>query len=295
LCCWLLEDTITMRGMKISALISGVLLALVCCYAHAQQMHSNFSDLAVHAPELMRRQAQFEQMPPPGVTIEAKEISRKGVSGKDLDVRYNIYVKGVPPDSVFRQIQWPVDREKPIPGFVGITINSDGLMMCAGRTPEQCHSSVQLDAPITFAIQKPLKGEPRRSVFITQNLRIPISIIPDPIESVDRGCRLSSIRLSAKFELAMIEGSGFLPNSDVHLRISNDGSKMVVVTVDNNGRPTASAPDTSTNIVVKSDSKGAFQTTSLKNADKEPTGTETVEASTAGCSPKLDYKWGVLN
>ena len=281
-----------MRGMKLRPLIPGLLLALACGSAHAQPANTNFSDLALRAPELISLQTQFEQALPPGVTIEAKEISRKGTSGKDLDVRYNFYVKGVPPDSVFHQIQWPVDRDKPIPGFVGITLNSDGLMICAGRAPGQCHSSVQLDAPVTFAMQKPLKGEPRRAVFITQNLRIPISIVPDPIQAEDRGCRLSAIRLTPKFELAMIEGSGFPPNADVHIHIADDGRTRVVAMVDSDGHM-ASTTDTSTNIVVKSDSKGAFQAPSLKNVGKNPTGRETWEATTPGCSPKLSYEWGV--
>jgi hypothetical protein len=282
-----------MRDMKPSALIPSLLLAFACSYSHAQLANMNFSDLAVRAPELIRLQSQFEQMPPLGVTIESKEIFRKGTSGKDLDVRYNIYVRGVPPDSLFRQIQWPVDREKPIPGFVGITLNNDGLMICAGRVSGQCHSSARLDAPITFAMQKPLKGEPRRSVFITQNLRIPISIIPDPIQGEDRGCRLSAIRLSAKFELAMIEGFGFPPNSDIRIHMSDDGSARLAVTIGSD-HPVASATDTSDNFVAKADGKGTIQMTSLKNTGKNPTGTETVEATGPACSPKLSYEWGVF-
>ena len=196
-----------MLTMKPRALFPAVLTTLLCASAWAQPEQVSFSDLVVQAPQLIRLQNELEQMVPPGVSIEAREVYRKGTSGKDLEVRYNIYVKGVPPDATFRQVQWPVDKEKPIAGFSGITLKSDGLMICAGRTPEQCHSSVQLDAPVSFEMQEPLKGEPRRSIFIAPNLRIAISIVPDPVQSEDKGCKLSAIRLSAKFELANIEGS----------------------------------------------------------------------------------------
>jgi hypothetical protein len=47
------------------------------------------------------------------MSIEAKEISRKGKSGKDLAVQYHIFVKGAPPDTVLQWFQWPVSADKP--------------------------------------------------------------------------------------------------------------------------------------------------------------------------------------
>jgi hypothetical protein len=278
--------------MKPCVHFCAVLMALLCTSTCAQQEKTSFSDLVVLAPKLIRLQNQFEQMVPPGVSIEAREVSRKGTSGKDLEVRYNIYVKGVPPDSTFRQIQWPVDREKPIGGMSGITLNGDGLMICAGRTPEQCHSSMQLDAPVAFAAQGRLRGEPMRFIFTSGNLRIPISFVPDPVQSEDRGCKLSAIRLSAKFELALIEASGFPPDSEVRLRPSNGGTPGVISMFD--GKETALTAEAPTGVVQKTDAKGAFQATLLNNTAKNPTGVEALEVTSPGCSPKITYEWGVF-
>ena len=103
--------------MRAPALFFATLIGFFCAPALAQQEKTAFSDLVVLAPKLAHLQNQFEQMATPGVSIEAREVFRKGASGVDLQVRYNIYVKGVSPESVFRQLQWPVDREKPANGL----------------------------------------------------------------------------------------------------------------------------------------------------------------------------------
>jgi hypothetical protein len=278
--------------MKFTSHFLALLMTLLWAPASAQPEKTAFSDLSVLAPQLTRLQNQFEQMLPPGVSIEAKEVYRKGKSGTDLQVRYNIYVKGVPPDSVFRQLQWPVDREKPMAGFSGITLNADGLMICAGRTSDQCHNGDKLDAPVQFTRTRPLKGEPMRFIFVAQNLRIPISTVPDPVQAEDRGCKLNVIRLSAKFELALIEASGFPPNSEVRLHTSDRATPTMIATFHDDGK--ISMSDRSAGVAIKTDNEGAIQTTVLNNTTRTPTGTETVAVSAPGCSPSVSYEWGVF-
>lgn len=267
-------------------------MTFLCAYACAQSGKTSFSDLVAQAPELIRLQNEFEQTVPPSVSIEAREVSRKGTSGKDLEVRYTMNVRGVPADTTFRQVQFPVDRDKPIAGISGITLNSDGQMICGGRTPAQCHNGDKLDAPVVFVQQDPLKGEPRRSVFLAPNVRIPISIVPNPVQSEDRGCKVSAIRLSAKFELARIEGSGFPPNSDIHIRFSDDEDAGVSLIAGDGAITTAHAGDT--NVVVRADRKGSIQTATLFNTSRNPRGLETVEVTEPRCSPKISYEWGVF-
>jgi hypothetical protein len=287
-----------MHAMKLNHRFPGLLMALVCSSAFAQKETPNtsapasVSNLVVLAPKLVRLQNQFEHMVPPGVSIEAREVYRKGTAGTDLQVAYNIYVKGVPPDTIFRQIQWPVDRDKPIGGFTGVTLNPEGLMICAGRTPEQCHNGTAFDAPVQFARIKPLKGEPMRSIFIAPNLKIPISMVPDPIQSEDKGCKLSAVRLTGKFELALIEGSGFPSSSIVHLHRTNADSKSIVAVIDDNGMPFTlfTAPD----LVLKSDGSGAIQTAAPNSTANGASGNDTVEVTGPGCNPKITYEWGVF-
>ena len=162
-----------------------------------------------------------------------------------------------------------------------ITLNSKGKMICARGTP------------VEFDLTKPLKGEPRRMVFIAKDLKIPISIVPDPVESEDKGCKLSAIRLSAKFELALLEGSGFPPGTDVHLRMAHNGQLGTVATVDGSGNVTTRLDPPETG-AVKADADGRFQASALQNTGKDPTGVETVEAISDSCSLKISYSWGVF-
>jgi hypothetical protein len=271
-----------------------ILSTVGCVFARPQQEKTDFANLAILEPQLIHLQSQFEQMRPPGISIEAKEVFRKGIPGIDLMVGYNIYIKGAPPDSVFHQIQWPVDREKPFAGFSGLTLNKDGMLICAGRTPGQCHNGDSLDSPMVFAMKNPLKGEPRRFVFIAGDLKVPISIVPYPVQSEDNGCKLTAIRLSARFELALIEGSGFPPDSEVRLHMSaGEGPAPLSVTVNDNGTA-VSTLDTSAGVDAKTDRNGVIQTAVLTNTTKNPTGVETVEATGPNCSPKINYKWGVF-
>jgi hypothetical protein len=165
-------------------------------------------------------------------------------------------------------------------------------MICAGRTPAQCPNGGKPGAPIVFVQQNLLKGEPRRSVFLAPNLRIPISVVPDPVQSQDKGCKLSAIRLTAKFELAKIEGSGFPPNSDIHIRFSDSESAGVSL-ISSDGQ-IAPAHGGDTIVAVRSDNRGAIQTETLFNTLKNPSGLETVEVTEPRCSPKIGYKWGVF-
>jgi hypothetical protein len=281
-----------MASMEIRAIPPTLLTAFLCVSANAQSNGPSFKELSAQAPELVQLQSEFEQTVPPGVTIRVKEIYRKGKSGKDLAVGYNIYVTGVPSGTTFRQAQFPVNNDKAVAGINGITLNRDGLMICAGRTATQCHNGSKVDDPVLFDEQQPLKGEPRRSVFLAPDLRIPITLLPDPIQSVDKGCRLSAIRLTAKFELAYIEGSGFPPNSDVHLRFSDDQDAGASIVSEDGGVTVAHPGDT--NLSVRSDGAGAIQTAALFNVSRHPKGMETVEVTDPNCSPKVSYQWGVF-
>jgi hypothetical protein len=279
-----------MELMKLHPSILVLCVIAIGTTAQAQSTTMNASSLMVEAPKLIRLQNQFEQTLPPGVSIEAKEVSRKGTPSKDLEVRYNIYVKGIPAGTVLRQLQWPVDREKPIAGFSGITLDENGRMICAGRTEEQCHNGTTLDSPIQFTRINPLKGEPFRSVFIATDLKIPISLVPDPVESTNAGCTLSAIRLTPKFELAIIHGSGFPPESEVHLQISNGKRPDLVIKQDSAGNMTESKSSTDT--VVKADKNGFISSAVVQNPEK--TGQITVDVVHGACAPKLAYKWGVF-
>ena len=214
----------------------------------------------------------FEQMVPSGMSIEVKEISRSGKSGNDLVVQYHIFVKGAPSDTLFQEIAWPVNAEKPSKALAGISTGKDGILMCAGRTPEQCGDAKKPDDPIEFTTI-PRKGEPTRLAFIAPKVKIGTVIVPDPIEASDKGCTLSAARLTPKFELAFLSGSGYPPNADVHYRVSSE------MTNDS---------------VIKSDSNGTIRVSVIPYPGKKSSGKVTVKITEPKCSPELSYGWGTI-
>jgi len=264
----------TMDAVKSTTFAASTLLlfslALFSAGAFAQQVQNSQAELNQRVQQLMNLEVAFENMVPPGMSIEAKEVSRSGSSGNNLVVQYHIFVKGVPPDTLFQQLSWPVNADKPSSPLEGISVGKDGILMCAGRDPEQCGDLNKPDDPIEFTMA-PIKGEPSRLAFVAPNIRIGLVIVPDPIVAKDKSCSLSAVRLTPRFELAFISGTGFTPNSDVHYRTSSETTK---------------------DLVVKSDSQGIIRVSLIPNAGKKSSGKMKVKVTEATCSPELTYEWG---
>jgi hypothetical protein len=73
----------------------------------------------------------------PGTSVELREVSRRKADGK-LVVQYEAFVKGAPTDQVYRYLNWPINQSTPSTALEGLSLRHDGLVICAGRTPEQC-------------------------------------------------------------------------------------------------------------------------------------------------------------
>jgi hypothetical protein len=252
---------------------------LIACFAVlftlngiSQEAPPKQNDVAQYVQHLMDIQVAFEDMVAPGVTIAAKEISRKGSSGKDLVVQYHIFVTGVPPQVLFKEMEWPVNQEKPTSPLEGISVGKDGILMCAGRTEGQCGDPKKLDDPIEF-ITIPRRGEPTRLAFISPTVKVAVVLIPDPVQASDRGCTISAVRLVPKFDLAFVSGSGYPPNADIHYRYTTE------MTSDH---------------VIKSDANGKIRLSLIPFPGKKTQGTATLKITEDKCSPEISYQWGVI-
>ena len=237
--------------------------------AQDQQAQSRIGERVQH---LMSIEVGFEQMVPPGMSIEAKEVSRKGTSGKNLIVQYHVFVKGVPPNTLFKAFNWPPNAEKPSVILEGISVGKDGVLMCAGRMPEQCGDPKKPDDPIEFTVL-PLKGEPSRFAFVSPDIRIGTVIVADPIEAKDKACTISLVRLTKPFDLAFMSGSGYSPNADVHYTVSGEMTS---------------------NFVIRADSKGTIRVGVIPYPGEKKQGTATVKINEAACSPQASWEWGPI-
>jgi hypothetical protein len=257
--------------MKRARLTAGSIL-LFLGVAVSQDIGGKQNDLAERVQRLMDIEMGFARMVPEGMSIEAKEVSREGHSGNDLKVVYHIFVKGAGADTLFQEIQWPVNADKPSAALPGISTGKDGILLCAGRTPEQCGDPKKPDDPIEF-ITVPRKGEPTRLAFKSPTVRIGIVIVPDPIEAKDKGCTLSALRLTPRFELALLSGSGYPPNTDIHYTVQGE------MTNDH---------------VIKSDGNGAIRVSVIPYPGNKTKGKVKVKVTESKCSPELSYEWGTI-
>lgn len=248
-----------------------LLLASRVEIAQAQEPQTQ-DGIAQRVQHLMSIEVGFEQMVPPSTSIETKEVSRKGKSGEDLVVQYHIFVKGVPPNTLFKALTWPPNAEKPSVILDGISVGKDGVLMCAGRTSEQCGDPKKPDDPIEFTVL-PMKGEPSRFALVSSDIKIGTVIVADPIEAKDKACTLSLVRLTKAFDLAFMSGTGYSPNTDVHYTVSSEMTG---------------------NFVIKADSKGTIRVALIPYPGKKKQGTARVKINEATCSPEASWEWGPI-
>lgn len=202
----------------------------------------------------------------PEASIEVRKVARRGPI-----VQYHLFVHGLPTDRLYQSQNWPINRAEPAVTMEGISIGKDGILMCAGRTKEQCGSPSQKDDPIEFTFQA-AKGEPYRLAFVSGDSRVATVIVPDPIEGKDRGCTLNLVRLLPKFELAYLSGEGFPANTEVQFHIESYGEKH--------------------QLNKRTDESGKFGFALLPNVSGHDKGTTSIKTFGKQCSPSLKFDWG---
>jgi hypothetical protein len=202
----------------------------------------------------------------PGASIQAKRVGREG-----SPVSYNLYVSGLPSDVLYTALTWPVGQPEPSPIMSGVTVGKGGILICAGRTPEQCGDPSKKDDPIDFTFN-PAKGEPYRLALEAGSYRVTVVIVPDPIVANNKGCTLSVERLLPHFELAYFTGNGFPPDSDVSFDGESYGEKHPIKT--------------------KTDGKGNLEFALMPFVSGHRRGTTTVKNVGLNCSPSIKFDWG---
>jgi len=261
-----------LSGMKLIRVAVFILSFSIVILSAAAQ--SDLEKQAAAASErLIQLHRNWTKISAPGASIEAKEVFRSGASGPDLVVKYHFYVKGLPQDKLYESMNWAINQTGPQTTMEGISIGKDGLLMCAGRAPEQCGDPFKKDDPIEFTFL-PAKGEPYRfglAASDAPDVRITTVIVPDPIRAKDKGCSLEAIQLLPGFALAYVEGNGFQPNSQV----SFDSQSF-------NEKHTAKA---------KTDDNGILAFAMLPFVAGHKNGTTHLGA-VGNCSPSLSFDWG---
>lgn len=235
------------------------------------RMLAQDADVGARVQALVRAHQAWEQkISSPGASMRAKEIGRRGSA-----VDYLLYVSGLPKDRLYSVQMWPVNRSGPYEAMAGVSLGEDGMVMCTGRMPGECaDSSDKTDkdygqAAFTF---DSLPGEPNRVALVNGEERVAIVIVPNPIVGRDRNCTISVVRLTPRFEVAYLTGSGFTPGSKVLVRGDSYGEKHVNPTV--------------------ADADGNIRFAIVPFVAGHEKGTTQVTVSGPNCSPSLHFDWG---
>jgi hypothetical protein len=202
----------------------------------------------------------------PGASIQVKEVGRQGSL-----VQYHLYASGLPFNELYTAVSWPVTQAKPSPVMEGVSLGKDGIVMCVGRTPEQCGDSAKKDDPIEFSFNA-AKGEPYRVALVAGNDKVAVVIVPEPIMAKDKSCVLTVERLLPHFELAYFTGRGFPPNTDVSFNGESYNEKH--------------------SVDAKTDSEGNLQFALMPFVAGHRKGTTTIKGGGSSCSPSIKFEWG---
>jgi len=200
----------------------------------------------------------------PGTKAELREVGRQVQRGRIL-VTYDVYVTGAPRDQTYAVYQWPITMPEPQVVLPAVSIAKDG-QVCFQVTPACV-------GPIQFG-HLPGKGEPFRVLFISRDgqYRVTALVVPDPITSADQGCSLEVVRVTPKFEAALVRGKGFKPNENVAFTSNSAGERL--------------------DLTATADANGNFDVVLAPFVKHKDTGVDTVNFKASACAPAISFKWG---
>jgi hypothetical protein len=248
----------------------GMVLGMVCAdYGQSSAGDAEATEAATRLIKMHR--AWGPTLSSSDASIFLKELSRSGPI-----IKYRLFAKGLPHESKYTLVQWPVTQTGPTENLHGVTLDESGQAVCAGR-PDTCGSPGNPNDPIDLVLS-PVKGEPFRLALVSaedKNVRAFLKVVPVPNDARDKSCLLEAILLMPHGEIVEIEGSGFEPKSDLEME-SRSGKEHQVKTV-------------------KASSEGRYESAILPFVKGEQHGTTHVKINSAKCSPELSFDWGRRN
>ena len=204
----------------------------------------------------------------PNASISLKEVSRAGGV-----VRYRVYANGLPGQSKYVLMNWPVTKLAPVEVARGVTLDRGGLAVCLG-TQDPCSNSTNRNGPLEIVVT-PVPGEPLRAALVSMDdprIKAMARIVPIPNEVEDRGCSLSFVLLAPNAALAVVEGRGFGPGKQVTIELASGDESL-----------------TSTG---RASQDGRYNHAVLPFRKGLQSGTTTVRFKTPECAPSLTFEWG---
>jgi hypothetical protein len=256
------------RVVHARVLFAAVLLLIPPAFSAQQQI-----DVPKIATELTDATRVWMDSKPttPGVSGTLREKDRTSQDGR-LKVAYNMVIEGAPKDQIYELIAWPINSRRPIEQMRGLSIGADGVVVCAGKTPDQCVGEKE-DDPVNLALS-PAPGEVARFALIStdQKTKVFLAVVPDPIASKSGTCSVEVIRLMPQFALAMVRARGYAANE--HLVFS---SKSYDEAHQDN---------------MVADANGNFLSAFLPAVKGQKHGKTTLSVKGGSCTASTSFEWG---
>jgi hypothetical protein len=150
---------------------------------------------------------------PTGLQFQFAKIGDLTISGQHV-IKYRAYVRGAAENKKYYLGVWKVGAEiKILP--TDVYVNAKGLLMVHKPRPDQeDKDSVEEEDEIDLAFQA-ARGEPIRVILATADgkFMVPGTVVPFPIESKDKNCRLEVRLASPDAEAILIYADGLTPNT----------------------------------------------------------------------------------
>lgn len=133
--------------------------------------------------------------------------------------RYRVYAKGVPEGAPYIFAVWKIGVYLENLQVLSdkAYVNRKGLLLTRMPTQRDEDSDTVGDGTEFDVGIQATNGEPVRFVLRSKDNKILVSgiLIPYPIESLDRGCRLTALLSVPEGQAILVYGDGFVPNSEV--------------------------------------------------------------------------------
>jgi hypothetical protein len=225
--------------------------------------------------ELMVKTAQatidWDSSTTKGAKVDVLLIKKDQTEGKPV-MQYHLKVSGAPKNKLYTLMAWSITMPQPAAMMDGLAIAADGTVGCPPNSTRNCAQRMKgAELKLTYT---PGIGEIYRHALISEDhtTRIFFSIVPAPMIEQDKACSLEIVRLSPRFELALIRGKGFTPGEQISFHTQSYQE----------------VHDTQPKV----NPQGEFWATLSPFVKGRTMGTTEVLVKSKTCAPTLSFEWG---
>ncbi len=150
-----------------------------------------------------------ENTTPPNATLVLKESGREKYEGKTV-ITYNLFAAGFPKDQAYTL--WTKLLGSNAEPAADAFINSEGKIVSQLAKPQEKIAEDLINLKVFAG-----RGEPKQFALTSLDgkLRAFAQVVPFPIESTDKACRLTAVMTGPNYVGILITATGFQPDEDL--------------------------------------------------------------------------------